>query len=172
MKNEGEIRIYMACLAAYNNGYLHGRWIDATIGADAIQDEINEMLKSSPIHDAEEWAMHDYEGFEGLSLSEYEGIQSIVEKAEFIEEHGRLGAEVANHFGGSTEEAKEALQDQYAGQYASIAEFAEELTEQTTEIPESLRHYIDYERMGRDLEISDLIAIRLGYEQVHIFWAH
>ena len=23
-------RIYVACLAAYNNGRLHGRWIDAT----------------------------------------------------------------------------------------------------------------------------------------------
>ena len=22
-------RIYVACLAAYNNGYLHGAWIDA-----------------------------------------------------------------------------------------------------------------------------------------------
>lgn len=22
-------RIYVACLAAYNNGHLHGRWIDA-----------------------------------------------------------------------------------------------------------------------------------------------
>jgi hypothetical protein len=25
MKNEGEIRIYVACLAAYNIGYLHSR---------------------------------------------------------------------------------------------------------------------------------------------------
>jgi Antirestriction protein (ArdA) len=27
-----EYRIYVACLAAYNNGYLHGKWIDATRG--------------------------------------------------------------------------------------------------------------------------------------------
>ena len=87
MSNQGEIRIYMACLAAYNNGYLHGRWIDASIGADAIQDEINEMLRTSPIPESEEWALHDYEGFEGLDLSEYEGLESICEKAEFIEEH-------------------------------------------------------------------------------------
>ena len=28
-KREGGIRIYVACLASYNNGHLHGRWIDA-----------------------------------------------------------------------------------------------------------------------------------------------
>tara|TARA_B100000949_G_C14055854_1_gene355610 strand:- start:108 stop:593 length:486 start_codon:yes stop_codon:yes gene_type:complete len=159
----------MACLAAYNNGYLHGRWIDATIGADAIHDEINKMLAASPMPDAEEWALHDYEGFEGLNLSEYEGIGDIVEKAEFIEEHGRLGAEVANHYG-DFETAKRALEDDYAGQYECLADFAQEITEETTFIPETLQYYIDWERMGRDLEVNDVLAIELEYREVHIFW--
>ncbi len=42
-------KIYMADLAAYNNGYLHGVWIDATEELDAIQDQVNDMLKTSPI---------------------------------------------------------------------------------------------------------------------------
>ena len=41
-----EIRIYVACLAAYNNGKLHGVWIDATDDIDDIQDQINDMLGS------------------------------------------------------------------------------------------------------------------------------
>ena len=32
---ESNPRIYVACLAAYNNGYLHGVWIDADQDADA-----------------------------------------------------------------------------------------------------------------------------------------
>ena len=32
-------RIYVACLAAYNNGCLHGRWIDATT-PDEIRREV------------------------------------------------------------------------------------------------------------------------------------
>jgi Antirestriction protein len=170
MKNEGEIRIYVACLAAYNNGYLHGQWIDATLGEDSIWDQINEVLKTSPIPDAEEWAIHDHEGFEGLNISEYEGIQSVVEKAEFIEEHGRLGAEVAEYYG-DLETASKALEDDYAGVYKSLAEFAEELTEQTTQIPDSLQYYIDYERMARDLEMGDVLAIELGFEEIHVFWS-
>ena len=40
-------RIYAACLASYNNGVLHGLWIDATTDIDAMQAEINAMLKAS-----------------------------------------------------------------------------------------------------------------------------
>ncbi|MCG8594183.1 MAG: antirestriction protein ArdA, partial [Kiloniellales bacterium] len=38
-------RIYVACLAAYNAGHLHGCWIDAIQDAEDIQDDINAMLK-------------------------------------------------------------------------------------------------------------------------------
>ncbi len=69
-----EIRIYVACLASYNNGILFGQWIDATQELDDLYAELRAMLKASPIPDAEEWAIHDYEGFEGLRLSEYTGI--------------------------------------------------------------------------------------------------
>ena len=51
-----------------------------------------------------------------------------------------------------------------------MAEFAEQITEDTTDIPASLQYYIDYDAMGRDLEINDIIAIELGYEQIHVFW--
>ena len=33
-------RIYVACLAAYNNGYLHGAWIDADQGAQAVDEAL------------------------------------------------------------------------------------------------------------------------------------
>jgi len=56
-------RIYVACLAAYNAGRLHGRWIDAAQDAADIQAEVRKMLAASPQADAEEWAIHDYEGF-------------------------------------------------------------------------------------------------------------
>lgn len=56
-------RIYVACLAAYNNGILYGKWIDADQDADSIRLEIQIMLAGSPVPRAEEWAIHDYEGF-------------------------------------------------------------------------------------------------------------
>ncbi|MER9833393.1 antirestriction protein ArdA [Mesorhizobium sp. M0145] len=41
------MRIYAACLASYNNGVLHGIWIDASDDIDAMQAEINAMLRTS-----------------------------------------------------------------------------------------------------------------------------
>ncbi|RAN32725.1 hypothetical protein HY11_17410 [Hyphomonas pacifica] len=54
---EDRPRVYVACLAAYNNGCLHGRWIDATT-PDEIMVEVCAMLADSPLPGAEEWAIH------------------------------------------------------------------------------------------------------------------
>ena len=170
-EQQSKIRIYVACLAAYNNGILHGAWIDANQDVDAIRYAIHDMLKISPIECAEEYAIHDYEGFCGISINEYEGIAQIAEYAEFIAEHGELGGALYFHYG-DIESAQKAITDHYHGSYKSLTEFAEELTEETTQIPDSLRFYIDYEAMARDLEINDVVAIETGFEQVHVFWSH
>lgn len=168
---EGEIRIYAACLAAYNNGILHGCWINAEQDADDIRAAISDMLKASPIEDAEEWAIHDYEGFEGARISEYEGIDHVAELAAFIGQHGELGGKLLAYFG-DLPSAREAIEDHYIGEYASLGDFAQETTESSTVIPESLAYYIDWERMGRDFGMCDVLAIELGFESVHLFWSH
>jgi antirestriction protein len=44
-------RIYVACLASYNAGVLHGTWIDAT-DADVMREAIATMLRQSPYPNA------------------------------------------------------------------------------------------------------------------------
>ena len=70
-------RIYVACLAAYNAGILHGAWIDADQPADDMYAAVREILAASPMPGAEEWAIHDYEGFGPLSLSEWESFERV-----------------------------------------------------------------------------------------------
>lgn len=166
------IRIYVADLAAYNAGHLHGVWIDATQDVDDIQDQINAMLVASPVEGAEEYAIHDYEGFDGYDLGEYEGIKSAHEIALFIQEYEEFGGALLSHMA-DLDEARRAASENYCGCYESLADYAQELTEETTEIPESLRHYIDYEVMARDMEMGgDVFTIEAGYRKVHIFWNH
>ncbi|RAN38199.1 antirestriction protein ArdA, partial [Hyphomonas sp. GM-8P] len=57
LPSEDAPRIYVACLAAYNNGCLHGRWIEATT-PDDIMGQVRAMLAASPLPGAEEWAIH------------------------------------------------------------------------------------------------------------------
>lgn len=167
-----EPRIYVADLAAYNNGMLHGVWIDASLDVDDIQEQISKMLSSSPVEDAEEYAIHDFEGYGSYRLSEYEGIQSAHDIACFIDEHGEVAAELIGVLG-DLEQAEKAMEEGYAGCYKSVADFAEELTEDSVQIPESLARYFDYSAMAYDMEVGgDIFTIDMGFEEVHIFWNH
>ena len=110
MNTSTDIQIYVACLASYNNGILHGHWINANQSEEDIWEGIKCVLASSPIPDAEEWAIHDYEGFYGIQLSEYESISTVTELAMFINEQGELGAELYIHYG-NLNSAQKALND-------------------------------------------------------------
>lgn len=168
-----EIRIYVADLAAYNNGILHGVWVNVCDDLEDIKNQISKMLSNSPEDDAEEYAIHDHEGFEGYSVSEWSGIDELHKIACFIEEHPGIGGGVLSQFGDNLEDAKRAMDDCYLGCYESLAHYAEELTECCQQIPNNLAYYIDYERMGRDMELSgDIFTIETAYKEVHIFGNH
>lgn len=169
-------RIYVACLAAYNNGRLHGAWIDVDQEPEAIMTEISAMLADSPESGAEEWGIHDYDNFYSLSLSEHESIEHVSELAHFIVEHGKLGAKVLSHYGNDLDDAKQALEDHYCGEHQSLEAYAEQFAEDCgylSQVPENLRAYIDFERLGRDLELNgDIFTIETSYREIHVFWSH
>ena len=169
-----EPKIYFACLASYNTGILHGEWIDATLETDEIQEEIQRVLKSSPIEDAEEHAIHDYEDFYGAESGEYPDLEEVSNVAKFLVEHGELGAEILSHFCCDLEEARKAIEEQYLGEYESLEDYAEEYVEQLgLDIPESIQNYVDYKSLGRDMELGgDVYTIETGYKEVHVFINH
>ena len=105
-------------------------------------------------------------------MSEWEGFAEVHAYASFIEEHGQLGADLIAHMD-TLELAQTAMSDGYAGCFERLADFAQELTEDTTQIPKNLAYYIDYDRMGRDMEMSgDIFTIETAHDEVHVFWNH
>jgi antirestriction protein len=165
-------RIYVACLSAYNNGHLHGDWIDCDQDSDEIMTEIKAMLSKSPmneVEECEEWAIHDYQGFEGLTINEYENIDRVVELAAAIEEHGEAFAAYMECFGDT--EIDE-FEERYQGSYDSEREFTEEHYSELIDKVEAVglqSIYIDFEILARDLFISGFTGIREGYETLHVF---
>jgi len=165
--NNFEPRIYVACLSSYNNGILYGKWLSADQSAEAIREEINIMLKASLMSGAEEFSIHDYDDFGGLSLSENESIDTIVAIAVFIKEHGDAGVGLLEYHGNDLESAKQGMEE-YCGAYSSEVDFARGLMEDCYEIPDYLVHYIDYEAFARDLFINDYFSVERG-GQMHVF---
>lgn len=161
-------KIYVACLAAYNNGKLHGEWIDANQEVDSIHEDIRKMLKNSPEPFAEEWAIHDYEGFEGLQISEYESIEDVARYAHLIEDHGEAYVAYANHIGVDCA-TEEGFQEAFQGEWDSEESFAENLADETMEIPEHLQYYIDYEKLARDLFVNDYFSVQGESGQIYVF---
>ena len=151
------IQIYVACLASYNNGHLHGEWIDVTQGYDSVMDDIQDMLENSPIPDAEEWAIHDHAGFEGATIGQYDDIEEVCRLAELIEEHGEPFVLFYND-SRDLDSAEEHFEEAYQGEWDSEEEFTMNLIEETTDltdIPDFIRHHIDWEGVAQDLFIDD-----------------
>jgi antirestriction protein len=169
-----EPRIYVACLAAYNSGVHHGVWIDAAQSPEEIHEEIAAMLAESPEPHAEEWAIHDYEGFGELRLGEYESIENIARLAQLIEEHGEIFAAVVSNFGGvpDLDAAERAMTEDYQGHYDDLADWAYQFADDTQgkDTLGPYANYIDWERVGRDAELGGDIFTIEHDGRVHVFW--
>lgn len=166
-------RIYIACLASYNNAKLHGKWVDC-VDADEVQEAIAEVLKTSPESGAEEYAIHDFEGFGSFPVKEYSEIETLAKLGAAIQEHGTLIADLHSQLNyDDVDDTLEYFEENYAGCFSSVENFAENILEETgdlNEIPERLRPYFDFEKYARDLEIGgDIFTIEDG-GGVHVFW--
>lgn len=168
-------RIYVASLSDYNAGRLHGRWIDATQGYENVSEEVREMLANSREGIAEEFAIHDYEGWGPLHLSEYENLETVCHLAEGIEEHGLAFAHLAAVLDPSEWTSLDRFDELYRGQWDSTADYAEELLrDMGIDLdaigPEILQPYIsvDLDAFGRDLAY-DLVICEDPNGGVHVF---
>ena len=171
--DEEHPEIYVACLSSYNNGILYGAWVQADQPIKVIWEEINQMLAKSSMEGAEEFALHDYQGFYSLRIGEYESIAEVHEKALFVAQYGELGAELVAYYGGNLEEAKEALEEYYQGEYQNRLDYVAYLFDEfyLKEIPENLRAYIDYQGFKRDIFFDDYFALEVK-GSCHVFSRH
>lgn len=200
MSRDYSPRIYVACLASYNNGVLHGAWIDADQDADTIQAEIAAMLRQSrfpnvlvdcpdcegeggecetckgkgKVPSAEEYAIHDYDDFGKVKIGEYESIETVAAIAEALSEHGEVFA-VAYDYHNDIGAALEDVDDYYHGHYSNAEAWAEEYWNESgmmERVPEELRGYIDLERWASDMLIDTFRSEEASDGGVYIFSRH
>lgn len=169
-------RIYVASLADYTAGYLHGCWIDANQPVEDIRKQVAQMLAKSRQPIAEEWAIHDYDNFGTLRLSEFENLEHVAEVARLMAEHGPLFADLVNHLGDASnvDEARRYMDEAYRGAFDSLADYASDLIDDCycdvlKGLPDFMRYHIDYDGIGRDMELGgDVFTVEHG-GKVHVF---
>lgn len=169
MKNTFEYGLYIADLAAYNNGILHGVWVNAEDHIDDMMAQIFTMLAQSPINGAEEWAIHDYDGFDGIHLSEYEDLNKISEYVCFLNEYPDIGAMLLNYYDNDLDEAERAGTERYHGCYETIGDYARDIMEECHDIPAFIEYYIDYDKLGRDMELNGEIFTLEADHKLYVF---
>jgi antirestriction protein len=164
--------IWVASLSDYNNGIVHGQWMNAARDVAALQADINAMLATSPWtartgEPAEEWAIHDYDGFEPLRIDEHESLSWISLVAKGIVEHGPAFAAYADVM--EEEELLAGFDDDYLGHYDDLDSYVEQLINDLgydrildANLPAGIRPYvkIDISATAEDLLLGgDLHAI-------------
>ena len=150
------MKIYVADLACYVAGNLHGVWIDLeNMDLDSVQEEIEEMLKEGHakyssetlLEKHEEYAFHDYEDTP-TKFEEYEKLEYLIDVQETIDRFDVESVEASFDLG---------LYDELRsnsgsfGVYESEIEFAENWIDGSGDLPKSYERYFDFEQFGTDL---------------------
>lgn len=157
------MRIYAACLASYNNGTMHGEWIDvAGECIDEIRGQIQGIIDASPTPGAEEYAIHDYDDLP--NFGEHPDLQAIADYVQLVEEYEHLGADVVRaivdnckgNIGQAARDCGNAFIYDCFGRYAE--EVADEMLQGTDP---SIACYFDYKAYARDLR-HDYTVIEVG----------
>lgn len=153
-------RIYVASLSDYNAGRLVGVWIDATLGAEHIHEQVQRMLPRSPEPGAEEWAIHDHEGFRPWRPGECEAFEKVAAVAQQVEQHGPpFLAYVANDACAldDLDQLGEAFECLFQGEFDDLADYARELLDGQLPEHDLVSRYFDYAAYGRDLHLGGYV---------------
>lgn len=150
-------RVYVACLSSYNSGALHGVWIDVDEDSSVMQEQVDEMLKSSP-YPGEEYAIHDYDNFGKMKISEYTSIDNIAYVG------GLLESELDEHevdpfaaymddnhldfedMADDGESHIDTFRDSFMGTYDSLEDYVYELVEEGMVSEEVQERYFDWDK--------------------------
>lgn len=157
-----EMRIYVANLAAYVGGHLVGEWIDLPKDEGELEEEIQAILDAwnDGYGPSEEIAIHDYEL--PFKVGEYDNPYKINEACQRIEDSGveECVLDAISDMYTDFESILDVVESQEYRIYwkcDDMSDVAYEFYEETgmmSDIPSHLQNYIDWERVGRDMEIE------------------
>lgn len=168
------MQIYATSLADYNNGVLHGVWIDVEdTTMEDVDEQLKAMLAASPTAPgtAEEWEIHDTEGIPGGLV--WGGLPKILEFAEYSRKYDDYQDPFYYWVDDGNVNNMDEFLDYYVGEYNSTKEFVEEYLEDLgylQDLPDIINYNIDMDGVWSDFKASgDFYEIKNTNNTVYIY---
>lgn len=145
------VSVFLTDLAAYVNGILRGEWV----ALPTTREELDAAFERVTCGQDHETFVTDYESEFGVKVDEYENIYKLNEMLSEIDPDGF--DVIAAYLEAVSDNISEAIENADRCTLYSECETLEDLAAEMVEegsfgdIPESLRNYIDYEAIARDL---------------------
>lgn len=163
------VKVYITDLAAYNQGFLVGEWVELGIEEDELSQTIKEILelgekvcKDGSIH--EEYFLTDWEGEEFFQVGEYTNVYELnIEEARFNEldlddsQKKCVSFLMSENIVSNLDEALEKYEDIQIYEDMSFLDLAYQIVEEQynlDELPDFVANYFDYDAFARDLELE------------------
>jgi len=165
------LKVYLTDLAAYNNGFLVGKWI--TLPCDYLHQAISEVLTEGEHicskelsffeHHEElfitdyEWGTIDIENIEPFRVHEYANIYDLNDKAALLEDltvHDlKIVAHLMSNDGYTLDEAIIKKEEVIFYEDMTLEDVAYDMVQEGLfgDVNPLLEHYIDYEQLGHAL---------------------
>lgn len=162
------LRVYITDLAAYNAGFLIGKWVSLPMYREDLENELLEILKEGAEickdSEHEEYFITDFEfesDYKLFEVHEYSNLEEINYKCEqledFSEDDLKRVSYLMEHVGFDFEDALSSYEDVIVYENMTLEEIAEDYIESCynlNELPEIISRNIDYSSIARDFELS------------------
>lgn len=155
-----DLNVYVANLGKYNEGELVGAWFSLPINIDEVEEKIGLT------DEYEEYAIHDYEL--PVDIPEYISLTELNRMAELLEElpeniYNNLDVIMSEWFN-TVDEVHENMDNIYFYSGCSdMTELARHFVEEegmfAGEVSEKIYKYIDYNALGRDIDLEGTFLI-------------
>ena len=173
-----DVGCYIACLASYNNGILHGAWVDLELATltEEVQECIDWILATSPTAGAEEYAVHDWSGVpSSIRSQEWPDWEQVLNILDAIDNHGAAFT-VWHDYAPDYNTDPSDFEAAYVGEYESGEDFAydyyqERKAEALADL-EELTFAIDWEAVWERGNISQEFWGAMGSDdRFHVFFS-
>ncbi len=168
LSSDNTPKVYIADLAAYNEGSLVGEWLDLSEfgSGEEVMEKISELLKQwseEAGEEREEYSVHDMENFpkqmysEGMGESSFQKVIDYWEAINGTDYPMEVVEEFASLTGEDVTDAVSKMKDAYYGKFDSVDDFAREYVDSVGGIEgvSNPERYIDVSETDKRIVASE-----------------